>query len=289
MPDKFSGGDAAIVAAAEQFANERAPAAAGVGSVSNLDFPRGPRQMPNWEAVGRRTAPWYPRYADHFLVDGDRSMVTASADPVPQPPGPAKPIVAPLPGDRARAQIQPEIDRLSRQIDQLSDAVGSYSERHARYAAVDANYMKQARDMAEYAKPAFQALHIEVLNAYADERRRAALKSLYTNLSAAARAELWEVLADQASRLPGAPAARQEALKRASKLVPAVHEFAQNEFAEIMKGPAAIVQGDEQLVAEIQARMSAHVCELISGYTPLMNELPPFVTPYLTGRSCGAQ
>ena len=68
----------------------------------------------------------------------------------------------------------------------------------------------------------------------------------------------------------------------------AVHDFAQNEFAEIMKGPAAIVQGDEQQVAEIQARMSAHVCELMSGYTPLMDELPPFVTPYLTDRSCGA-
>ena len=213
-----------------------------------FDFPRGLREMPDWQRLGPRMASWYLRYAEHFavLAGGDFSVM-ASADPVPQPPGPAE-ITAASAG-QARGQIQSEILALSHLLEQLSGAVVTYKERHGRYLAAVADYAKQANGLKEAAKPAFQGMHLDALSALMDDEARHRLRTLYMNSYEAVRSAAWENIANQLSTMPPVTGARQEAMKSAIKLIPAVQDFANNEFNEIMKGPEVIAFGDETAAA----------------------------------------
>jgi hypothetical protein len=268
------------------------PAVATLQASLGSAFKSGPENMPRWRELGPKMATWYPHYAEHTRGTDDGGvgvpLLFARIAAAPQTPGPADVHVAPVSEDRARAQIEPEIRALSQDVESLSDAVGAFNEKQRRYAAVLENYTAQTGTLVDMATPAFRAMHVEALNALVDVRKHDYARSLYLDLYATVRSVAWENVARQLSKIAPATEPRQEAMKRAVKLVPAVHDLANDELAEIMKGPEVIALGDADAAAELESKIDAHVCAFVSANTWPMQNLPAFLRPYLTKGPCSA-
>ncbi len=246
------------------------------------------KDMPDWShnrPFAERLAPWYAHYTDHFYSNG---TPIAFAEVIPQPPGPIKRFAVPATPEQARNQADSEIKRLSQDLQRLSAAINAYAPKHAAYQAASADYESTATAIQETAKPAFWSLHEAALSLVADDRNRRIAKSLYFNVYEAARSVAWENIAHQLSEVPSVTHARREALKSAIALVPSIKQFANDEFAEILKGPKVLAFGDDADAAEIESKLHEHVCELISDRTPFVQHLPAFLTPYISHASCSA-
>src|SRR5262249_30118849 len=104
-------------------------------------------------------------------------------------------------------------------------------------------------------------------------------KKAYAGLSA----EVWDFFGKLAAKVsPANPAATMSAVS----LIPEVRDLANNEFAVIMKTPAAIVHGDETQAAALRRDLDAAVCEFVSDRTSIAGALPAFIRPYWEHRSC---
>lgn len=276
------GRDGPEIRSAEGFAKGVVPVRAEAANWSTMDFRRGWSEMPDWTMVAGAVAPWYSQYWQHF----SGNVVVAFADPVPEPPGPTKATAQRLSGGEARARIEPELRTLSRNLDELSDAVGKYNDTHSRYAAAVVQYRQTAESIKERAKPAFQALHLQALKVFEDEQLRGRAKTAWLTIYESVRAVAWENFARRLAAVPGVLETREEAMKRAVLLIPAVQDLAKGEFEEIMKGPEVIAHGDPAMAAELDAKVQQHVCEFVHGPTPALTNLPTFLGPYMTSKSC---
>lgn len=287
------GRDGPEIAAADDYAQARAPlvpATAALAERARGAFPRGLRAMPDWSRVAPGLAPWYPAYAAHIwgTEQGRSGGITALADPVPQPP-PAifKAAVAPLSPGEARARLQPELRELSQDLGQLNDAVHDYGIRHKRYLAAAAARIDAGNALIATAEPAFRALHVEALEVLGAASRHSLARTAWLRLYESVRSVAWANAANLAAKYaPTEP--REKAMIQAVKLIPAVQDLAKHELDEISKGPEVLALGDPADAAELEAQIQQHVCGFIASQTWPMQNLPNFLSPYMTEKSCAA-